>query len=71
MISIKGKKYRELRCYTCRDLICYEYIAAGRVAYICPRCNRISEFDFTYLKTKSVTDKMDKEFEIKSLKGGE
>lgn len=72
MLSIKNKKYRELRCQYCRDLICYEYVAAGRIAYICPRCDYISEFDFQYLKTKAVTDTMDQEFEVKTLnmKGG-
>lgn len=70
MISIKGKPYRELRCHACRKLICYEYVAAGRIAFLCSRCDHVSEFNFQYLKTKDVTDTMDKEFEIKALKGG-
>lgn len=72
MITIKGKVYRELRCENCRDLICFEYIFAGRIAYPCPRCGHTNIFNFPYLKTKSVTDTMEKEFEIKTnMKGGE
>lgn len=71
MITIKGRYYRELRCQDCRHLICFEYIAAGRVAHICSRCGHTNTFDFKYLKTKNVTDTMNEEFEIKTLKGGE
>lgn len=68
---LQDKLYRELRCKNdkCRKLICYEYVMAGRIAYICPRCDVLSVFNFKYLKSKENIDTMDKEFDI--LKGGE
>lgn len=65
--------YRELRCQNCRKLICYEYIYAGRILFICPRCNEENVFTFKHYKSDSEI----KEFEfeegnkLKKSKGGE
>jgi phage FluMu protein Com len=72
MITINTKPYRELRCRNCHKLICYEYVFAGRIAFSCPRCGELNEYDYKHLKTKDVENTMDNEFTINSLnKGGE
>lgn len=40
--------YRELRCASCRKLICLEYVFEGRIKYICPRCGEESVFQFKH-----------------------
>jgi phage FluMu protein Com len=42
--------YRELRCNSCRLLICYEYIFDGYIEFTCPRCREISTFHFKHRK---------------------
>lgn len=72
-IIIQDEYFRELRCKndSCRKLFCFEYILAGRISFICERCGETSIYHFRYLKTPSVTDRMDKEFEVKTrMKGG-
>lgn len=68
---INGKIYRELRCQTCRKLICVEYIYAGRVAFNCPRCGEQSIFNFKHLSTKETKDTINNEFVLNSKEGGE
>lgn len=38
--------YRELRCDSCRFLICYEYVLKGYIKFTCPRCGEITVFTF-------------------------
>lgn len=71
-IELNGQKYRELRCTECRKLICLEYIFAGRIAFVCPRCGHTSTFNFKHLPTKETQAKIKEEFEISSkMEGGE
>lgn len=67
MKVIQGKRYRELRCSYCRKLICYEYIIAGRVAYECPRCKKITTFEFQALNATDIIRK--EQLEVKKKKG--
>lgn len=62
MIIFGEKPYRELRCNKCRDLICYEYIFAGRIHYPCPRCGYMNVFTFSHLKTKHNKNVIKNEF---------
>lgn len=71
MININGESYRELRCVGCRKLIMFEYIFAGRAAYICSRCGQTSTFKFKHLPTKHSKDTINKEFTITQTEGGE
>ena len=68
MIELNGKNYRELRCHSCRKFICYESVAVGIIAFQCPRCGFLSEFNFKYLKTKANLGNIEKE---NTMKGGE
>lgn len=68
MITLNDSAYRELRCPTCHKLICYEYIYAGRVAIVCPRCGEIKEFIFKHMETKEIKDIIDTQF---NMKGGD
>lgn len=70
VIEIQGKKYRELRCNSCRKLICFEYIFAGRIAYICPRCGNTNEFILKHLPTEENKDRIKSEFTY-TQEGGE
>lgn len=67
-IEINGKNYRELRCVNCRKLICYEYIFAGRIVYLCPRCGHNNNFNFKHLPTKENDDTIKNEFTMDNLK---
>lgn len=74
MITVNQKSYRELRCNHCRKLICLEYITVGRVAYLCPRCKEVNEFNFMYLKTKENTSIIEEGSLLltkENVKGGE
>jgi phage FluMu protein Com len=62
MITINNRPYRELRCKTCRKLICYEYVFAGRVAFGCPRCSELNEITFRHMPTKENIATIDNEF---------
>lgn len=42
--------YRELRCSSCRMLICYEYVFDGYLKFDCSRCNEINTFHFKHRK---------------------
>jgi phage FluMu protein Com len=68
MTTINEKPYRELRCYNCRKLFGYEYVFAGRLAFSCPRCSELNEFNFKHTKTAENTAIVENEF---TLKGGE
>lgn len=69
---INEKIYREVRCPNCRKLICYEYVYAGRIGFVCPRCDNYSELIFKHLKTIENEDNINKDFTIKpKKKGGE
>lgn len=72
-VEINGKKYRELRCDHCRKLICFEYIFAGRIAFVCPRCGETSTFNFKHLPTDDTRATIEQEFTIKNseIKQGE
>lgn len=67
-MNINNKLYRELRCSSCRKLICYEYVYAGRLAFHCPRCGEFNELNFKHLRTPEVQDKI-KEFTHKIGEG--
>lgn len=69
MITIDNRGYREARCKndSCRKLLFYEYLFAGRIAMQCDRCGTMNIFDFKHLKTKANADTIDKDFTI----GGE
>ena len=60
MIKINDKHYRELRCQDCRKFAIYEYVVAGRLAYVCPRCGHTSEWEFKMLGTKKDAKMIDK-----------
>ena len=49
MIKINDKNYREIRCPQCRKLLGYEYVRTGRLAFQCPRCGELLEFDLREL----------------------
>jgi phage FluMu protein Com len=70
MMTINGNVYRELRCKSCRKLICYEYVFAGRLAYHCPRCGELNEIEFKKMKTTEVENVVNKEFTV-NMEGGE
>ena len=42
--------YRELRCDSCRLLICFEYIFDGYIRFTCPRCKEVNNFHFKHRK---------------------
>ena len=46
----EGQLYRELRCRFCRNLIGWEYIHRGMFMFECPRCLRITTFEFKSIK---------------------
>jgi len=58
MIEINNELYRELRCTTCRKLICYERVK-GKICYICPRCGEVNHFNFTDLNEWKKTGKIE------------
>lgn len=64
MIEIKEKKYREIRCPNCRKLLGYEYVVAGRLAFICPRCSQTTDFEMKYINSLFVRRNLQKEFGI-------
>jgi len=68
MIMINNKEYRELRCFHCRNFIVYENVI-GEIAYRCPKCGYLNEFQLKALKTKSNLDKINKF--LLPTKGGE
>lgn len=69
MITLNGTQYRELRCNKCRKLICYEYVFAGRIAFVCPRCGEMTEIVFKHTDTKENSDTMKKHYQF-SMKEG-
>ena len=72
MITINGKSYREMRCATCRKLICYEYILAGRIAFACPRCDNLTEFQGKHADTLENRTIIKDQFTIQFIqRGGE
>lgn len=72
-MTINGKFYRELRCATCRKLLCFEYIFAGRIAAYCSRCGDLNEIDLKHLNTQENKEIIQNEFAInsKAEEGGE
>ena len=74
MPTLNDKFYREIRCTNCRKLFGYEYIFAGRIAFSCPRCGELNEFEFKHIKSNENMSIIDKEFTAENaedLKGGE
>lgn len=66
MIKINDKTYRELRCSSCRKLIGYEYIFAGRFAFVCSRCGETSTYTFKHIRGGVNDAIIDNEFILKS-----
>lgn len=66
MITIDGKGYREARCKndTCRKLLFYEYVFAGRLAMQCDRCGTMNIFDFKHLQTAQNKTTIEKDFTV-------
>lgn len=64
MIEIDGKSYREIRCSCCRKLLGYEYVYAGRLLFICPRCGEKTAFEFKHLNTKANQEAIQSEFSV-------
>lgn len=62
MITLNTKVYREVRCVHCRKLICYEYVFAGRLAFVCPRCGELNEVNFKHVQSKENVDTIKKDF---------
>lgn len=72
MITLDNKTYREFRCPNCRKLLGYEYIFAGRIAFICPRCDEFTAWEKKHIKTKDNAQVLPKDFIIDlDMKGGE
>jgi phage FluMu protein Com len=73
MTTINDKAYREVRCTSCHKLIVYEYIFAGRLAFVCPRCGELNESDYRHLKNKENDAIVQREFTVHNddQKGGE
>jgi phage FluMu protein Com len=63
MIKINDKHYRELRCQECRKFAIYEYVVAGRMAFVCPRCGHTSEWVFKMLGNKN-DDKILEQYKV-------
>lgn len=49
-MNLNDKLYREIRCRGCKKLIAYEYVYAGRIAFSCPRCGELNEFEYKHFK---------------------
>lgn len=79
MTTINEKFYRELRCEQCRKLIAYEYLYAGRLMLVCPRCKKENIIIFKHTGTKENVDIINQEFSLSNIikeenkpkKGGE
>lgn len=71
MITKDGKPYREFRCIgiNCRALLALEYIYAGRLSIVCPKCNFLNTIDFK--APKNVILKEVSNYQLPNLKGGE
>ena len=66
---INNDRYREVRCFKCKNFIVYEKDAMGTLAYKCPKCNHMNVIKLTVLKTKANLNKMS--MYLINPKGGE
>ncbi len=66
MATINDKFFREIRCPNCHRLLGYEFVFAGRLAFGCPRCGELCEFNFKHTKTKENVTEIEKQFSIGS-----
>jgi|GEM_PF-5368133 len=64
MQLIKGKEYNEIRCDHCDKLIIWEFILAGRMILECPRCKKVSVYNFKYSPTNINSDLVKKDFQL-------
>lgn len=73
MQTIDKYKVRELRCEQCRAFITYEYIQAGYIVHVCPKCGHENIRVFKFLNVPSVLNGLVKAFGINlnKTKGGE
>jgi phage FluMu protein Com len=74
MITINGKKYKEVRCSQCQKFIVNANILAGDVFYQCPKCGYVNEYTFKFLNTPGVLDNVLRYYSITKTspeKGGE
>lgn len=70
-MRIEGIEFRELRCRQCRAFITYEKIAAGHVFHQCPKCGFKNVFEFRFINTPGMIEKIVLKYTIKSKRGGE
>lgn len=42
MLILDGEHWKEVRCPSCRTLLCYENIHFGRVMHKCRKCGQVS-----------------------------
>jgi phage FluMu protein Com len=74
MPTINDKFYREIRCQSCRKLLGYEYVFAGRLAFNCYRCGELNELELKHTQTKENMNIIKQEFSVQNkevVKGGE
>lgn len=73
MQVIDKYKVRELRCENCRAFITFEYIQAGYIVHVCPKCGHENIKVFKFLNVPMVVNSLIKTFGInlKKKKGGE